>query len=72
MEDPITMTLSQRSVAMKGFCGKVPIRSHEEIVPFVMLHHMVGYTRVGKRINFKPTLTICTEIPLEDITFKEN
>ena len=46
-------------------------RIHEEIVPDVMLFHMVGYSRVGKRINFKPSLATTSEIQLAQITFKQ-
>jgi peptide/nickel transport system substrate-binding protein len=45
-------------------------RSHEEIIPDVLLFHMVGYARVGKRINFKPSMATTSEIQLEQITFK--
>ncbi len=46
-------------------------RSHEEVINFVTLFHMVGYTRVGKRINFKPSLSTVSEVQLEQITFKQ-
>jgi hypothetical protein len=45
-------------------------RIHEELIADVMLFHMVGYSRVGKRINFKPSLATNNEIPLAQITFK--
>jgi peptide/nickel transport system substrate-binding protein len=45
-------------------------RIHEELVPDVMLFHMVGYCRVGKRINFKPSLATTSEVQLAQITFK--
>jgi peptide/nickel transport system substrate-binding protein len=45
-------------------------RIHEDFVPDVVLFHMVGYCRVGKRINYKPSLATTTEIPLAQITFK--
>jgi peptide/nickel transport system substrate-binding protein len=45
-------------------------RIHEEDIPDVMLFHMVGYCRVGKRINFKPSLATNGELELADITFK--
>jgi peptide/nickel transport system substrate-binding protein len=45
-------------------------RIHEEIIPDVILFHMVGYARVGKRINFKPTMATTSEIQLSEITFK--
>ncbi len=46
-------------------------RIHEEIIPNVMLFHLVGYTRVGKRINFKPSLATNSEIQLAQMTFKK-
>jgi peptide/nickel transport system substrate-binding protein len=45
-------------------------RIHEEIIPDVMLFHMVGYTRIGKRIAFKPSLALSSELQLAQITFK--
>jgi peptide/nickel transport system substrate-binding protein len=45
-------------------------RIHEEIVPDVMLYHLVEYTRVGNRINFKPSIETNSQIPLAKITFK--
>jgi peptide/nickel transport system substrate-binding protein len=45
-------------------------RLYEEIIPNVLLFHMVGYTRVGKRINFKPSIATNSEIQLAQITFK--
>jgi peptide/nickel transport system substrate-binding protein len=45
-------------------------RIHEEIVPDVVLFHMASYCRVGKRINFKPSVATTSEIPLAEITFK--
>jgi peptide/nickel transport system substrate-binding protein len=46
-------------------------RIYEENVSNVMLFHMVGYARVGTRINFKPTLVTGREIELGDITFRQ-
>jgi peptide/nickel transport system substrate-binding protein len=45
-------------------------RIHEEIIPDVMLFHMVGYARVGKRIGFEPSIATNGEIQLAQITFK--
>jgi peptide/nickel transport system substrate-binding protein len=45
-------------------------RIHEEIVPLVVLYHMVGNCRIGKRINFQPSLLTTNEIQLAQITFK--
>ena len=45
-------------------------RIHEEIIPDVILFHMVSYTRIGKRINFKPTIAMTSEIQLVRMTFR--
>jgi peptide/nickel transport system substrate-binding protein len=45
-------------------------RTYDEIVSDVMLFHMVGYCRVGKRINFKPSIANTSQIVLSTITFK--
>ncbi len=42
---------------------------YEEKIPDVYLFHMVGYTRVNPRINFKPNLSLNSEIGVERITF---
>jgi peptide/nickel transport system substrate-binding protein len=36
----------------------------------VPLFHMIGYTRVGKRINFKPTIETNSQVQVQQITFK--
>jgi peptide/nickel transport system substrate-binding protein len=45
-------------------------RVQEEIIPDVMLFHLVGYCRVGRRINFRPSVGTTNEIPLSQITFR--
>jgi peptide/nickel transport system substrate-binding protein len=45
-------------------------RVEEEVVPDVVLFHMIGYCRVGKRINFKPSIVTTNEIQLAQITFR--
>jgi peptide/nickel transport system substrate-binding protein len=44
-------------------------RIYDEIIPDVPLFHMIGYARVGKRINFRPSLATTIEIPIAQITF---
>jgi peptide/nickel transport system substrate-binding protein len=46
-------------------------RLHEELIPDVVLFHMVAYARVGKRINFKPVLSTTNELELSQITFRQ-
>jgi peptide/nickel transport system substrate-binding protein len=43
----------------------------EEIVPDVLLYHMVGFSRVSPNINFTPTLATNSELQLAQITFKD-
>ena len=44
-------------------------RLHEEIVPDIMLFHMVGFTRVNPRLNFEPSISTNTEVQLSEISF---
>jgi peptide/nickel transport system substrate-binding protein len=43
---------------------------NEDLVSDVWMFHMVGYSRVGKRINFTPSISTNSELHLEEITFK--
>ncbi len=43
---------------------------NEDLVADVWMYHMVGYSRVGKRINFTPSIATNSELLLEEITFK--
>jgi peptide/nickel transport system substrate-binding protein len=43
----------------------------EDIVPDVMLYHMVGFTRVNPRLDFTPSLATNSELQLSQISFKE-
>lgn len=43
---------------------------NEEIVADVPLFHMVGYTRVGKKVNFTPSISTNSEIQIATITFR--
>ncbi|NRF50491.1 peptide ABC transporter substrate-binding protein, partial [Pseudomonas stutzeri] len=42
-----------------------------EVVPDIPMFHMIGYTRVGKRLDRKPDITTNSEIPLANIQFKD-
>jgi peptide/nickel transport system substrate-binding protein len=42
-----------------------------DIIADLMLFHMVGYTRVGPRINFKPTIKTNSQVDIELITFND-
>lgn len=44
-------------------------RVHEDLVAHVWNAHMVGYSRVGERVNYTPTVMTNTELQLSDITF---
>lgn len=45
-------------------------RIHEEIVPDVSLFHMVGFTRVNPRLDFRPSIATNSELQLSQIGFK--
>jgi peptide/nickel transport system substrate-binding protein len=43
---------------------------HDEVVPDVLLFHMVSFARVGDRIEFTPTIATNSQLELADITIK--
>jgi peptide/nickel transport system substrate-binding protein len=43
---------------------------HDEVVPDVLLFHMVSFARVGDRIAFTPTIATNSQLELADIAFK--
>lgn len=43
---------------------------NEEIVADVPLFHMVGYTRVGNRVSFTPSISTNSEIQIATVTFR--
>lgn len=44
-------------------------RLHEDIVPDVMMFHMVGYTRINPRLDFTPSLSTNSELQISQIKF---
>lgn len=45
---------------------------HDDIVADVYMYHMVGYTRVNPRLDWRPSLATNSEIDLAEIRFKAN
>jgi peptide/nickel transport system substrate-binding protein len=43
---------------------------HDEVVPDVLLFHMVSFARVGDRIEFTPTIATNSQLELANIAFK--
>ena len=43
---------------------------HEDLIADVMLFHMVGFSRVHPRLDFKPTIRTNSELQLSQIKFK--
>ena len=43
---------------------------HDEVVPDVLLFHMVSFARVGDRVEFTPTIATNSQLELADIAFK--
>ena len=56
-----------REDAFKKIFGKM----RNELVPNIPMFHMIGYTRVGERLNWKPDITTNSEIPLANIQFTD-
>ena len=46
-------------------------RVHEDVVADVKLFHMVGYTRVGSRVKFTPSISTNSELQISQVKFAE-
>ncbi|MEO3434675.1 ABC transporter substrate-binding protein [Inquilinus sp. CAU 1745] len=44
---------------------------HDEVIADVPMFHMIGYTRVGPRLEWRPTIATNSQIPLADIGFRD-
>lgn len=54
----------------QGF-QKIFDKARKEYVTDIPMYHMIGYTRVGKRLEWKPDISTNSEIPLANIRFKK-
>jgi peptide/nickel transport system substrate-binding protein len=43
---------------------------YEDIVPDITMYHLVGFTRVGKRIRYIPDVSTGNEVRVEDVRFR--
>ena len=43
---------------------------HDDVVPDVLLFHMVSFARVGDKISFTPTIATNSQLELAEIAFK--
>ena len=43
---------------------------HQDLVPDIMMFHMVGYTRVGSRVDFTPDISTNSELQVAHVKFK--
>ncbi|MFQ8433772.1 ABC transporter substrate-binding protein [Amaricoccus sp. W119] len=51
--------------------GQAFAKVHDEIIADVPMYHMIGYVRVGDRIDYKPDLKTNSEVRLSEISFAE-
>lgn len=64
--DALAATGESRSARFKAVFAKV----HDELALDIPMFHMIGYTRVGKRLDWKPDISTNSEIPLANIGLK--
>jgi peptide/nickel transport system substrate-binding protein len=62
----LAATGAERTKAFEATFRKV----HDELAADVPMFHMVGYTAVGPRLDWRPSLATNSEIPLGQIRFK--
>ena len=61
-------TGDERAKLFQGVFAKV----HDDVIADVPMYHMIGYTRVGQRIEgWRPTLKTNSEIRLSEIDLKD-
>lgn len=75
VSDPKVDDLITRASAATGserakLWSEVTQYLHDDLAADVLLFHMVGYSRVGKRVNFKPTIATNSQLQLSEISFK--
>jgi peptide/nickel transport system substrate-binding protein len=44
---------------------------HEDLIADIMMFHMVGYTRVGPRVDFTPDISTNSELQVAKVKFKQ-
>ena len=64
--DAMASTGDDRTAKFKAIFAKV----HDELALDIPMFHMIGYTRVGTRLDWKPDITTNSEIPLANIGLK--
>jgi len=64
--DALAATGDDRTTKFKAIFNK----AHDELVLDIPMFHMIGYTRVGKRLDWKPDISTNSEIPLANIGLK--
>lgn len=61
--DAMVATGEDRTARFKAIFSKV----HDNLAVDIPMFHMIGYTRVGTRLDWKPDITTNSEIPLANI-----
>jgi peptide/nickel transport system substrate-binding protein len=64
--DALASTGEDRTAKFKAIFGK----ARNEQVLDIPMFHMIGYTRVGPRLDWKPDISTNSEIPLANISLK--
>ncbi|CAM3925331.1 ABC transporter substrate-binding protein [Bordetella tumulicola] len=70
VDKEIDAAMAATGTAREDGFKKIFRQMRTEIVPDIPMFHMLGYTRVGDRLNWKPDITTNSEIPLANIQFK--
>ena len=68
MRQAMSATGDERAKLFQTVFAKV----HDDVIADVPMYHMIGYTRVGKRVEgWRPTLKTNSEIRLSEIDLKD-
>jgi peptide/nickel transport system substrate-binding protein len=68
IDEALAATGEARTNSFKAIFGK----ARRQVVADIPMFHMIGYTRVGARLGWKPDITTNSEIPLANIAIKKD
>ncbi len=70
VDDGITAASAAIGDERRNLWQEVMRRLHQDIVPDVQMFHMVGFSRVNSRLDFKPSISTNSELQIAQIKFK--
>jgi len=70
VDDGITAASAATGDERRNLWQEVMRRLHQDIVPDVQMFHMVGFSRINKRLDFTPSISMNSEMQISQVKFK--